>query len=274
MSLREKLRVAAVQMVAAPEVEANLASVARLVAEAAASGARLVALPENAAIMGRHERDKLACREPDGDGPIQRTLAEIAARHRVWLVAGTIPLAASSDDKVRAACLVIDDQGRRIARYDKIHLFGFTAGAERYHEAATIEAGDTPVAVDTPLARIGLSVCYDVRFPELYRALGRVDLITVPSAFTVPTGRAHWELLLRARAVENQCYVIAPAQGGKHANGRETWGHTMIVGPWGEVIAQRSAGEGVVIADLDPAELDRVRTSLPALTHRVIGPGL
>lgn len=260
--------IAAIQMVAAPTAEENLANIDALVREAAARGARLVALPENAAIMGRHERDKVAIREADGDGPIQRHLAALAAREKVWLVAGTVPLAADVPDKVRAACLVFDDAGRRVARYDKIHLFGFATDTERYHEAGTIEAGATPVALDSPFGRLGLSVCYDVRFPELYRALGPVDLLFVPSAFTVTTGRAHWELLLRARAVENQCWVIAPAQGGRHANGRETWGHTLVVGPWGDVLAMRATGPGVVLAEIDPAVLARVRTSLPALEHR------
>jgi predicted amidohydrolase len=268
--IQPPVRVAAVQMIAAAEVAENLEAAARLVQAAAIGGAQLVALPENAAIMGRNERDKIAVREDDGAGPIQAALASIARENKVWLVAGTIPLAARDPGKVRAACLVFDPSGRRIARYDKIHLFGFEQGAERYAEANTIEAGDTPCAIDTPVGRLGLSVCYDVRFPELYRSLGLCDMLFVPSAFTVTTGRAHWEILLRARAIENQCYLLAPAQGGVHANGRETHGHTMIIDPWGTVLAMQAKGEGVVYATIDPAELRRVRTSLPALEHRVL----
>jgi len=181
-----------------------------------------------------------------------------------------VPLQASVPGKVRNALLVYDDQGRRAARYDKIHLFGFESGAERYLESATIEAGDAPLAIDTPLGRIGLSVCYDVRFPELYRAFGAVDIILVPSAFTATTGRAHWETLLRARAIENLAYVIAPGQGGRHANGRETHGDTMIIDPWGEVLARRGKGAGVVLAEIDPARIAKVRANLPALEHRTM----
>ena len=262
--------VAAVQMVSSPNIEENLADAARLVAQAAGAGARVVALPENVAIMGRDERDKVLVREPEGDGPIQRALGAMAARERVWLVAGTVPLAANDPGKVRAACLVYDDSGRQRARYDKMHLFGFTSGTERYAEANTIERGEHVVAVDSPFGRLGLSVCYDVRFPELYRALGPCDILFVPSAFTVVTGRAHWEVLLRARAIENQAYVIAPAQGGQHANGRATYGHSMIVDPWGQVLAVRESGPGLVVAELERARLARVRSDLPALEHRLL----
>ena len=186
----------------------------------------------------------------------------------MWVVGGSVPLEASVPDKVRNTLLVYDDEGRRAARYDKIHLFGFENGAERYLESATIEAGDSPLAIDTPLGRIGLSVCYDVRFPELYRALGPVDMILVPSAFTATTGRAHWETLLRARAIENLAYVIAPAQGGRHVSGRETHGDSIIIDPWGEVLARLDRGAGVVIAEIDPARIARVRANLPALQHR------
>jgi deaminated glutathione amidase len=262
------VRVAAVQMVSAPEVALNLEAAARLIAAAAAAGARLVALPEYFCILGRHETDKVKVREADGDGPIQEFLAKAARSNRVWLAGGTIPLISSNEEKVRNACLVFDSEGRRVARYDKIHLFGLDLADQRFDEARTIEAGDQPVVLDTPFGRIGLSICYDVRFPELYRAAGPVDAWLVPSAFTAVTGEAHWEPLLRARAIENQCYVIAPAQGGLHPNGRRTHGHSMIVDPWGAVLASRTEGEGIVLAELDAARIAEVRQSLPALQHR------
>jgi len=263
-----KVCVAAVQMVSAPEVAPNLEAAARLIAAAAAAGAKLVALPEYFCILGRHETDKVMVREADGYGPIQDFLAGAASRNRVWLVGGTIPLVSLNEEKVRSACLVFDSEGRRVARYDKMHLFGLDLGEQRFDESRTIEPGEHPVAIDTPFGRIGLSVCYDLRFPELYRALGVVDALLVPSAFTSVTGAAHWELLVRARAVENQCYVIAPAQGGLHPNGRRTHGHSMIVDPWGEVLASRAEGEGIVLAELDAGRLAEVRQSLPALQHR------
>ena len=262
------MRVAAVQMVSAPEVGPNLESAARLIAEAAGAGAGLVALPEYFCILGRHESDKVRVREAEGTGPIQEFLAAAARRHRIWLAGGTVPLECGAAGKVRSACLLYDDTGRRVARYDKMHLFGLDLGEQRFDESRTIEAGVETVAVDTPAGRIGLSVCYDVRFPELYRSAGAVDLWLVPSAFTAVTGAAHWETLLRARAIENQCYVVAPAQGGLHPNGRRTHGHTMIVDPWGEVLASRAEGEGVVLAELDSARIAEVRQSLPALAHR------
>ena len=263
-----KVCVAAVQMVSAPEVAPNLEAAARLIAAAAAAGAKLVALPEYFCILGRHETDKVMVREADGYGPIQDFLAGAASRNRVWLVGGTIPLVSLNEEKVRSACLVFDSEGRRVARYDKMHLFGLDLGEQRFDESRTIEPGEQPVAIYTPFGRIGLSVCYDLRFPELYRALGVVDALLVPSAFTSVTGAAHWELLVRARAVENQCYVIAPAQGGLHPNGRRTHGHSMIVDPWGEVLASRAEGEGIVLAELDAGRLAEVRQSLPALQHR------
>jgi nitrilase len=265
-----KVRVAAIQMVSAPEVAANLAAAGRLIAEAAAAGAQLVALPEYFCILGRHETDKVKVREVEGAGPIQDFLADAASRNRVWLVGGTIPLSSSNEKKVRNACLVFDAEGRRVARYDKIHLFGLDLAGNNFDEARTIEPGSRPVALDTPFGRIGLSVCYDVRFPELYRAAGEVDAWFVPSAFTALTGAAHWDVLMRARAIENQCYLIAPAQGGLHPNGRRTWGHSMVVDPWGEVLACRAEGEGVVLAELDAARLAEVRQSLPALQHRTL----
>jgi nitrilase len=263
-----KTRVAALQMVSSPELGANLDAAGRLIAEAAASGARLAALPENFYCIGRHESDKVALAEPDGRGPIQEFLARSAREQRIWLVGGTAPIATADRSRIRSACLVFDDTGRRVARYDKMHLFRFSSGDERYDETRTLEAGDRPVSVESPFGRLALSVCYDVRFPELYRSLGESDLIFVPSAFTFPTGAAHWQTLLRARAIENQAYLIAPAQGGRHPSDRRTYGHTMIVDPWGEVLAMREEGEGVVLAEIDPARLAEVRAALPANANR------
>ncbi|MFA9949018.1 carbon-nitrogen hydrolase family protein [Dentiradicibacter hellwigii] len=265
-----KFRLAAIQMVSTPRVDENLAVADRLLAEAAAQGARLAVLPEYFAVMGMRERDKLALREPDGRGVIQDFLREAARRHGLWLVGGSLPLAASHPDKVLNTCLVFNPQGERVARYDKIHLFGFEQNGERYDESASIEAGRQPVAFEAPCGRVGLSICYDLRFPELYRRLGVVSLIVVPAAFTETTGRAHWEVLLRARAIENQCYVLAAAQGGQHENGRETHGNSLLIDPWGVTLARRDKGEGVVVGDLDPARLADVRASLPALQHRVM----
>ena len=274
-----RFRVAAIQMVSAPEVQTNLAAAGRLVAQAAAEGAQLVALPEYFCILGRHETDKVKVREkdaeaPGGGGPIQNFLAEAALRNKVWLVGGTVPFASSDEARVRSACCVYDASGHRVARYDKIHLFSFRQGSESYDETRTMQPGNMPVVVESPFGRLGLSVCYDVRFPELYRRLSPpnspIDMWFVPSAFTATTGSAHWETLLRARAIENLCYVVAPAQGGTHPNGRRTHGHTMIVGPWGEVVAEQAEGEAVVIAEIDPKRISEVRASLPALDNRRI----
>ncbi|NLF54972.1 MAG: carbon-nitrogen hydrolase family protein [Thauera phenolivorans] len=262
------IRIAAVQTVSGPEVDENLAVAARLVAEAAGAGAQLVALPEYFPLLSPDETAKVRLREQPGAGRLQDFLRETARRNRVCLVGGTIPLVAEDEGKVRNTTLVFDAAGEQVARYDKIHLFGFQRGGERYDEAATIEPGSAVAVFDSPAGRTGLSVCYDLRFPELFRAMGRVDLIVLPAAFTYTTGRAHWEVLLRARAIENQCYVMAPAQGGRHPGGRRTWGHTMIVDPWGEVLACRAEGEGVVLADVEPARIAAVRESLPALGHR------
>jgi deaminated glutathione amidase len=265
-----KFKVAAVQMVSEPEVQANLAVAGELIAQAAGEGAQLVALPEYFCILGLRERDKVDVRETDGHGPIQDFLAETAARNKVWLVGGSAPLACANPDKVKNTCLVFDQAGRRVARYDKIHLFGFDLGTERFQESRSIEAGSELVTVEAPFGRLGLSICYDLRFPEMYRKMGVVDLILVPSSFTATTGKAHWEMLLRARAVENQAYVLAPAQGGHHKNGRDTFGHSMIIDPWGMVLAVLASGPGVITAEIDHAEIARVRQSLPALTHRVM----
>lgn len=263
-------RVAAIQMISTTRVEENLRTAGTLIAEAVAQGAQLVALPEYFPIMGRRDADKIAVREVDGNGPIQNFLAETACKHGVWVVGGSLPLVASVDDKVLNTCLVFNPQGAQVARYDKIHLFGFQKGEERYNESATIEPGRQPVTFETPFGRVGLSICYDLRFPELFRALGEIDLLVLPAAFTEVTGRAHWEILLRARAIENQCYVLAIGQGGVHENRRETHGNSMLIDPWGEVVARRDKGEGVVIGELDHARIAEVRSSLPALTHRVL----
>ena len=259
---------AAVQMISGPEVAENLRVAGHWVAEAAAQGAQLVALPEYFPIIGAADAARLAARESPGGGPIQDWLAKTAQRHGVWLVAGSLPLFGEAADKMRNSCLVFDPAGSCVARYDKIHLFGFRQGNEAYDEAAVIEAGRQPVALATPFGRLALSICYDLRFPELYRGLGEVDLILMPAAFTEITGRAHWEILLRARAIENQCYVLAAGQGGRHANGRLTHGNSMIVDPWGDVLDRKLKGPGVVLAELDHARLAHVRGKLPALAHR------
>ncbi|WP_321920713.1 carbon-nitrogen hydrolase family protein [Burkholderia sp. BCC1998] len=263
-------RVAALQMVSTPDVARNLAEAGRLIAEAAGDGAQLVLLPEYFCFMGHRDTDKLALAEPYRDGPIQRFLSEAAHRHGIWVIGGTLPLKAPEPDRVLNTTLVFDPNGQEAARYDKIHLFNFEKGDESFDEARTIRAGDTVVAFDAPFGRVGLSVCYDLRFPELYRRMGDCALIVVPSAFTYTTGRAHWEMLLRARAVENQCYVLAAAQGGKHENGRRTWGHSMLIDPWGEIVAVRDEGASVVTGTLDPQRIADVRQSLPAWRHRVL----
>lgn len=262
------IQVAAVQMISTPDVAMNIATARHLVAEAAGAGATLVCLPEYWSLLGLHETDKLAHAEPPGQGPVQEAMAEMAALHRIWLIGGTMPVHSSEAGKVLNSTLVYDPDGVVMARYDKMHLFSFRNDAEQYDEARTIHAGDTVGYVVTPFGRIGLSVCYDLRFPELYRALGECSMMVVPAAFTYTTGMAHWEILLRARAIENQCYVLAAAQGGSHANGRRTWGHSMLIDPWGEMVSSLAQGEGVVAGMLDFERLRMVRTNLPALQHR------
>ena len=263
---------AAVQMASGPNVNANLLEAGRLIATAAGAGAGLVVLPENFALMGMTEYDKVLQREEDGHGPIQDFLAEQAARHGLWIVGGTVPLAAHDPDKIRAACLVFDDRGHRVVRYDKIHLFDVHVEetGEHYTESETIEPGGEVAVVDSPFGRLGLAVCYDLRFPELFRKLldQRLDLLALPAAFTAATGRAHWEVLVRARAVENLCYVVASAQGGYHVNGRETHGDSMVVDPWGTVLDRLPRGSGVVLAKMERARLEGIRRSFPALEHR------
>lgn len=265
-------RIACIQMASGPNVGANLFEAEKLIYQAAKQGAKLVVLPENFAIMGLKETDKVAVREQDGRGAIQDFLAQTAQRLKIWLVGGTVPLAAEDPGKVRAACLVYDDKGRRVARYDKIHLFDVqvVGSDERYTESETIESGGELKVIDTPFGRLGLAICYDLRFPELFRAMldQGLEMIAVPSAFTAITGRAHWEALVRTRAIENLAYVFAAAQGGYHINGRETHGDSMIVDPWGTVLDRLPRGSGVVCAEVDVERVRSTRRNFPAVEHR------
>lgn len=261
-------RIAAIQMASGPNVAANLAEAERLIAAAAKQGAKLIALPEYFAIMGLKDTDKIAVKETAGSGIIQTFLSKLAKKHKIWLIGGSVPLACDNPMKVRNSCLVYDDKGKQVARYDKIHLFGFNLGTEHYDEQNVIESGNEIVVLDTPFGRLGLSICYDLRFPELYRAMTDVDLIVVPAAFTATTGKAHFETLVRARAIENLAYMIAPAQGGYHLSGRETHGDTMIVDPWGVILDRLPRGSGVVTATINPDYQSSLRNSLPALKHR------
>ncbi len=295
-----KIRVAAVQMVSGPDVAANVEAAGRLVAQAAAQGAQVVLLPEYFCLISGNDRDKLGIQEadageqPGADSPLQHFLSATARQHGITLLGGTVPLKSPKIHKICNSLLVYGPDGKRLARYDKIHLFGFQRGEESYDESVAIHAGRTPVVVDVPVGaaaravarmgapggadenevasiRVGLAVCYDLRFPELFRQMAPLDLMVMPAAFTYTTGQAHWELLLRARAVEGQCWVLASGQGGTHpGSGRRTWGHSMLVDPWGEVCAVLPEGEGVVVADLDTERTAQVRESLPALRHRVI----
>lgn len=264
-------RVAAIQTVSSSSVEENLRQAADLIASAARDGARLIALPEYFCFMGRRDADKLAIKEPPGSGLIQDFLAGQAREHGVWLVGGTLPLDNEEKDRIYNACLVYDPAGKQVARYDKIHLFGFRKGDESYDESISIRPGENkPQVFDAPFGRVGLSVCYDLRFPEFFRAMGELDLIVLPAAFTYTTGSAHWEILLRARAIENQCYVLAAAQGGKHETGRRTWGHSVLIDPWGEIVECLEEGPGHICGTVDPQRIADVRTSLPALKHRTM----
>jgi nitrilase len=264
--------VAALQMTSCANVARNLAVAGNLLEQARARGARIAALPENFAYMGAGPADKLAVAESYGSGPIQDFLSQRARSLGLWIVAGTLPLQVPGEERAAAACLVYDDAGREVARYDKIHLFDVDVPGktESHRESRGVRPGSQAVVVDTPAGRLGLAVCYDVRFPELFRELlaQGAEWFTLPSAFTVPTGLAHWELLLRTRAVENLCYVVAPAQSGFHENGRETHGDSMIVEPWGRVIARLPRGTGLITAELDLARQRRLRQDFPAVQHR------
>jgi len=266
--------VSCIQMASGPNIGPNLLEAERLIGMAVDKGASLIVLPENFAIMGKEEADKVAVRETDGEGPVQDFLSQQASKQGVWLVGGTVPMVAGDDNKIRAASLLYNDQGQQVARYDKIHLFDVSVveNGERYTESDTIEAGDQAVVVDTPFGKLGLSVCYDLRFPELFRTMldQGMELLALPSAFTAITGRAHWEPLVRARAIENLCYVLAAGQGGYHVNGRETYGHSMIVDPWGQVMNELANGSGLVCADIDMDRLRNIRRTFPCLEHRNI----
>ncbi|RFC37254.1 MAG: nitrilase [Candidatus Nitrotoga sp. SPKER] len=263
-------KVAAVQMASGPKVPGNLSEARRLIEKAVDQGARLIVLPEYFPIMGLNDADKLAVREQPGSGEIQTFLSETARECKAWLVGGSIPLLADAPDKMRNACLVYDDNGKQVARYDKIHLFNLELGNEHYHEGRIIEAGEQVVVVDSPFGRIGLAICYDLRFPELFRAMQDINIIVLPSAFTETTGKMHWEILVRARAIENLAYVVAAGQGGYHINGRETHGNSMIVDPWGRVLDRLPRGSGVVVAEINPSYHASLRASLPALSHRTL----
>ena len=266
------MKVAAIQMVSGASLDSNLAQAHALLDQARHAGAELAVLPEYFCLMGRRDTDKLLIAEPPGLGTMQDFLSDTARELGMWIIGGTVPLATDEPQHAANASLVYDPQGRCVARYDKIHLFRFHDGQQGYDEAAVLKAGERPVTFTLTdrsgtAWRVGLSVCYDLRFPELYRQLA-ADVLVVPAAFTHVTGQAHWEVLLRARAIENQAYVIASAQGGVHENGRQTWGQSMVIDPWGVVLAQQATGAGVVMAELDRARLEEVRRRLPALQHR------
>jgi len=267
--------VAAIQMTSAADVAANLAATRRLLALARDGDSCLAVLPENFCFMGRNEAERRGIVERDGDGPIQRAVADMAREFGLWLVAGTQPIAVPGDSRPANACMVYDAAGSRAARYDKIHLFDvdLPGGREGYRESANAVPGAKPVTVDTPAGRVGLTVCYDLRFPELFRRLVSegADIFTVPSAFTGPTGRAHWEILLRARAIENLSFVVAAAQSGLHDSDRETYGDSLIADYWGRVLARQPRGSGVVFAALDHEGRQARRAEFPALTHRTVG---
>ncbi|MEY4356901.1 MAG: hypothetical protein RL469_227 [Pseudomonadota bacterium] len=266
------MTVAALQMTSSDDVAANLATASRLLHEAAAVGARVAVLPENFAFMGLRDRDKLTVAEREGDGPIQQTIATLARQLDLWVVAGTMPIATADGARVAAACLVFDAAGRAVARYDKIHLFDvdLPGETESHRESRYIAPGSAVRVVDTPVGRLGLAVCYDIRFPELFRRMSDsgATWFTLPSAFTVPTGRAHWETLLRARAIENLACIVAPGQWGRHSNGRDTYGDSLLVDHWGRVLARLPSGEGVVHARFDHDAQAEARRSFPALAHR------
>ena len=267
-------KIAAIQMASGTNVSANLNEAGKQISAAAEAGAKLVVLPENFAIMALENADLITIAEEDGHGPIQEYLAETAKKNKVWLVSGTIPLKSLLENKVYAACLVYNDQGERVSRYDKIHLFDVHLDItdETYHESETFEAGNQVVIVDTPFGKLGIAICYDLRFPELFRqlVLQGAEILVLPAAFTAITGKAHWEVLLRARAIENLCYVIASAQGGYHVNGRETHGDSMIIDPWGHIIQRLPHGTGYIMGDIDITSVHKMRSNFPVLQHRKI----
>lgn len=272
MSTSATLKIASIQMISSPDLQENLNTAGRLIDTAAQAGAQLIVLPEYFCMMGLKDTDKVNIRECFGSGPIQERLASFAKDNQIYLVAGTIPLKSKDPSKVLNTMLAFDPAGKNIGRYDKIHLFGFETTTERYQESETIEAGEVPstleISHNNQSWSFGLSICYDLRFPELYRAMGAVDCHIIPAAFTYTTGKDHWEILLRARAIENQCYVLASAQGGVHLNQRRTWGHSMLIDPWGTVFADLPEGEGFISGILSKEKLNEVRSQLPALAHR------
>lgn len=265
-------RVAAVQMCSAARPADNLHAADALLAEACRQECTLAVLPENFAYVGAGDRDKLAVAEADGSGPMQEFLADAARRYSMWIVAGSLPLLSTRASLCYGACYVFDPEGRARACYRKMHLFDvdLPEGRESYRESSSMDRGDTPVVVDTPIGRLGVTICYDVRFPELFRRLAEhgATAFSVAAAFTRTTGAAHWHTLLRARAIENLAYVIAAAQYGRHPNGRETYGHSIIVDPWGRVLAEKATGDGLVIARIDPTLAETIRAGFPALEHR------
>ncbi|MCK5898625.1 MAG: carbon-nitrogen hydrolase family protein [Methylococcales bacterium] len=263
---------AAIQMASSPNVNANLLEAEKLIAKASKLGAKLVTLPENFAIMGMNEFDKVAHKEVQGRGVIQDFLANCSLKYKLWVIGGTIPLVADDETKIRAACLVFNDQGEMLARYDKAHLFDVIVPetGEKYFESNSIEAGNKPIIIESPFGKIGLGICYDLRFPEFFRYLAEhgAEILIAPAAFTAKTGEAHWEVLLRARAIENLCYVIAPNQGGFHVNGRQTFGHSMIIDPWGKILGCHKTGSGIVCAEINLAKLHKIRENFPVLSHK------
>ncbi|MDO4248750.1 MAG: carbon-nitrogen hydrolase family protein [Neisseria sp.] len=266
----QTIKAATIQMVSSTRPSDNIATMQRLVAEAAAQGAQWVLLPEYWPIMGVSDTDKIAHAEPFGSGVLQQALSDTARRHQITLFGGTVPLQSDNPDKVLNTLLVYDSEGNCRARYDKMHLFGYSGLGEHYSEADTIQPGGTVPHFEMNGWGIAQGVCYDLRFPEFFRAQSPFDVLMLPAAFTYNTGKAHWELLLRTRAVENQCYVIASGQGGTHESGRRTYGHSMIIDPWGDILAVLPEGEGVLLAELNPARLASVRSRLPALQHRLL----
>jgi nitrilase len=268
------IKVASIQMVSSSNPLDNFSSAERLIGECAKNGAKIVVLPEYFCLLGQNDRQKLSIQETFGSGPMQEKLAQFAKTHQIYLVAGTLPISSNDPDRVWNSTLVFNPEGKTIARYNKIHLFSFSKGSESYNESLTLQQGSEPqtfqVHENNETWCFGLSICYDIRFPELYRAMGQVDCHLIPAAFTYTTGSAHWEILLRARAIENQCYVLASAQGGLHDNGRKTWGHSMLISPWGEISTQLENGEGFILGELNRQELEDVRANLPALTHRTL----